>query len=233
MYTISVVNEGARGEKMTKLFFIRHGKTEWNLDSRYQGAHGDSPLLTQSYHEISLLADSLQNVEIAHMYCSPLSRARVTAEKLIENLQRDIPLTVDERLIEFNLGKMEGMKFSKVAQQWPQTLDNFRHHPDQYDPEIVGSESFQSVIKRMSEAVKDYVHQFPEQNVVVVSHGAALNAAINGLLGEPLAHLKDRGGLSNTSTTILETEDAVHFKLLKWNDTSYLHKDHVDPTDTI
>lgn len=49
----------------------------------------------------------------------------------------------------------------------------------------------------------------------------------------PLAHLKDRGGLSNTSTTILTTDDAEHFELEKWNDTSYLHKANVDPTDTI
>ncbi|NYA65102.1 histidine phosphatase family protein, partial [Lactobacillus salivarius] len=26
---------------MTRLFFVRHGKTEWNLEGRYQGAHGD------------------------------------------------------------------------------------------------------------------------------------------------------------------------------------------------
>ncbi len=68
---------------------------------------------------------------------------------------------------------------------------------------------------------------------MVVSHGAALNATINALVGTPLAHLKDRGGLSNTSTTILQTNDAEHFTLEQWNDTSYLHKTKVDPTDTI
>ena len=36
---------------MTRLYFVRHGKTEWNLEGRYQGAHGDSPLLAQSYLE--------------------------------------------------------------------------------------------------------------------------------------------------------------------------------------
>jgi Fructose-2,6-bisphosphatase len=40
---------------MTKLFFIRHGRTKWNLEGRYQGAHGDSPLLTESLHEIEEL----------------------------------------------------------------------------------------------------------------------------------------------------------------------------------
>lgn len=218
---------------MTRIFFIRHGKTEWNLDSKYQGAHGDSPLLPQSYQEIKLLAQSLSSIKIAHVYASPLPRAKTTAEKLIEVLGRPIPLTIDERLIEFNLGKMEGMKFTAVAEKWPDVLDNFRHHPDKYDPSIVNSESFESVIKRMSAAVKDYVKNYPNQNIVIVSHGAALNAAINGLLGMPMAHLKDRGGLSNTSTTILQTTDGQKFNLEKWNDTSYLHKTTIDPTDTI
>lgn len=218
---------------MTRIFFIRHGKTEWNLAAKYQGAHGDSPLLPESYHEIKLLAHSLATVNIAHVFSSPLPRAKTTAKKLIEALDRPIPLTIDSRLAEFNLGLMEGMKFSAVADRWPEVLDNFRHHPDQYDPTVVKSESFESVINRVGAAVHDYVQQFPNGNIVVVSHGAALNAAINGLLKVPMNHLKDRGGLSNTSTTILQTTDGKDYQLEKWNDTSYLHKTSVDPTDTI
>ena len=64
---------------MTKVYLIRHGKTQWNLESRYQGANGDSPLLDQSYKEIELLAQSLMDVPLNHIYASPLKRARVTA----------------------------------------------------------------------------------------------------------------------------------------------------------
>lgn len=218
---------------MTKVYLIRHGKTEWNLEARYQGAHGDSPLLPSSYREIQLLAESLRKVPIVHVYASPLKRARVTAGTLIKRLGKQIPLTIDSRLREFNLGKMEGMHFSDVADQWPQTLHNFRHHPDQFDETVVESESFQQVIDRMGEAIREFCRNNQGEDIVVVSHGAALNASINALAGASLAHLKDRGGLSNTSTTILTTDDAEHFKPEKWNDTSYLKKTTVDPTDTI
>lgn len=218
---------------MTKVYLIRHGKTEWNLQSRYQGAHGDSPLLVSSYHEIAQLAKSLESVPIAHVYASPLKRARVTAQKLIDHLNRPIPLTIDSRLREFNLGKMEGMHFADVEAKWPEALHNFRHHPDKYDTELIESESFQEVIDRVGSAIKEFCRLNSDKNIVVVSHGAALNATINALVGTPMAHLKDRGGLSNTSTTILQTTDAEHFQLEQWNDTSYLHKTKVDPTDTI
>lgn len=218
---------------MTKVFLIRHGKTEWNLESRYQGAHGDSPLLPASYEEIKLLANYLRPVRFDHAYSSPLKRARVTAQQLIRDLDQPLQLTIDSRLEEFNLGKMEGMHFADVAAKWPDTLQNFRHHPDQYDETVVGSESFDQVINRVGRAIKEFCRENPSGNILVVSHGAALNATINALIGTPLAHLKDRGGLSNTSTTILTTTDATHFKLERWNETSYLHKTKVDPTDTI
>lgn len=218
---------------MTKVYLIRHGKTQWNLESRYQGANGDSPLLAASYREIELLADSLRGVQFVHAYASPLKRARVTAQTLLSHLNENIPLTIDSRLKEFNLGKMEGMHFDAVAAKWPEVLKNFRHHPDKYDETQVAGESFMEVITRFRAAVSEYCRTYPTGNILIVSHGAALNAAINALIGTPLAHLKDRGGLSNTSTTVLSTDDAVNFNLEKWNDTSYLHKTKVDPTDTI
>lgn len=218
---------------MTSIYFIRHGKTEWNLEGRYQGAHGDSPLLDQSYREIDLLAKSLKGIKFAHAFASPIKRARVTAIKLVQQLRPQPPLTLDNRLAEFDLGKWEGMKFTEVEKKWPQDMDAFHHHADQFDEKVVGAESFPHVIHRVGGAVKEFARNYPDENILIVSHGAALNATINGLLGVPLKHLKDRGGLSNTSTTILKTDDGEHFKLVKWNDTKYLHKTKVDPTDTI
>lgn len=221
---------------MTKLLFIRHGKTAWNLEGRYQGSQGDSPLLPASYTEIHQLAAALQAIQFKHIYASPLKRARDTATTLQQDLAHpDLPLTILSRLREFNLGKMEGMKFTDVEAQYPIEFQAFREHPDQYDPTAINGESFQQLIKRMTPAIKQIVAANPrrEDNVLIVSHGAALNALVNTLLGTDLAHLRDRGGLSNTSTTMLETHDrGKTFKLLLWNDTSYLSREP-DATDTI
>ncbi|MFC6180123.1 histidine phosphatase family protein [Lactiplantibacillus daowaiensis] len=221
---------------MTKLLFVRHGKTEWNLEGRYQGSQGDSPLLPASYDEIHQLAAALQDIHFKHIYASPLKRARDTAMTLKQDLtQPELPITILSRLREFNLGKMEGMKFTAVEAQYPAEFDAFRNHPDQYDPTAINGESFQQLVKRMTPAIKQIVAANPrrDDNVLIVSHGAALNALVNTLLGASLATLRDRGGLSNTSTTILETKDrGKSFKLLLWNDTSYLSR-HPDPTDTI
>ena len=221
---------------MTKLLFVRHGKTEWNLEGRYQGSQGDSPLLPTSYQEIHELAAALQDIRFSHIYVSPLKRARDTAMTLRNDLtQSELPITVLSRLREFNLGKMEGMAFTDVEATYPAEFDAFRNHPDQYDPTAIQGESFQQLLKRMTPAIKQIVQANPrrDDNVLIVSHGAALNALVNSLLGATLATLRQRGGLSNTSTTILETRDrGQHFELLDWNDTSYLSR-RPDATDTI
>ena len=209
---------------MTTFYFIRHGKTEWNLQGRYQGANGNSPLLPESHHDIKLLAQYLRGTEFKHAYTSPLLRAQETATELIDQLGMPIPLTLDKRIAEVNLGDLEGMYYRDAQKQWPTVIDNFHYHADSYP----------HVIERFKEAIRDYEHFNPTGNVLVVSHGAALNAGINGILGVPLAHLKDRGGLSNTSTTIVTTEDqGMTFELQQWNETSYLQRQFIDPTDTI
>ena len=45
-----------------KLYFTRHGKTEWNQEMRLQGMHGDSPLLQESFEEIEKLGQHLKEI---------------------------------------------------------------------------------------------------------------------------------------------------------------------------
>ncbi|WP_225047352.1 histidine phosphatase family protein [Lacticaseibacillus kribbianus] len=220
---------------MTRLYFVRHGKTEWNLAGRYQGANGDSPLLPESYEQIHQLAGALAGVAFAHAYVSPLPRAQETARVLIADLGQAIPVTTTVGMREFDLGKMEGMAFTEVHKRYPQELYAFRHAPADYDPTAIQGESFQALIARMQPVVLDAVaaDRSGNANLLFVSHGAALVALIQSLLGTPLADMRKRGGLTNSSVTILEAAGpTLPFSLIRWNDTDFLTK-RPDPTDTI
>ncbi|WP_353322186.1 histidine phosphatase family protein [Apilactobacillus apinorum] len=227
------INQNERGIKV-KIYFIRHGKTEWNLESRYQGAGGDSELLPESYQQMNQLGEHLKDIEFSHAYSSPIKRARITANRVLQHSKKRPPLSLWNRLEEFHLGKMEGQKFEDVKKQFPESYDNFRNHPEKYDATEIGGESFSDVIDRMQYAINTIVNANREDsNVVIFSHGAALNALINSLLGVEIKDLRKRGGLANTSTTILETNDnGKTFDLIKWNDTEYLTKE-IDQTDVI
>ena len=43
-----------------KLYFVRHGRTVWNLEGRFQGAGGDSPLLPESIETLKELGQYLK-----------------------------------------------------------------------------------------------------------------------------------------------------------------------------
>ncbi len=222
---------------MTKFFFVRHGKTEWNLEGRYQGAGGDSPLLPDSYHDFHSLAQFLlaHRVKFRAIYTSPLLRAQTTAVFLSENLNQDIPIHIEPRLREFNLGIMEGKTFKEVEAKYPEAVDDFRHHPDQFEHNRVHAETFTQLIIRMRKIILDITRRYPndDDNILIVSHGAALTALIQSLLETPLPDLRKQGGLTNTSLTIVQTKDhGQHFEKVLWNETSYLGK-KLGKTDTI
>lgn len=214
------------------LYFVRHGKTEWNLEGKYQGSHGDSPLLPESIHDIGLLAKRLKDVPFSHAYTSPIKRAKNTAEILIKDLNENIPLTVVDGLMEFDLGDMEGKKFVDLEKQIPDVIHAFRQEPAKYDAKKIHGESFESVIKRSNDAINKIVESTdPNASILLVSHGAALVAMIQALLGTPISDLRKNGGLSNSSLTHVKFENG-EYNLVQWNETKFLHK-KLESTDTI
>lgn len=218
-----------------QIYFVRHGKTEWNLASRFQGGHGDSPLLPQSWADIKKLGQHLRGTKFRGIFASPLQRAFNTAQGIDDAMNANLPVVIDERLREFDLGDMEGMKFAAAAKKYPRQIDNFWHHPDRYDPSALHGETYEHVIARGKSFAREMARRFPsdDDKVLAVSHGAALSAIMGGLLGYPLKDVRKRGGLGNTSLTVLETKDGGKtFHPLIWNETDYLGR-KLSKTDSL
>lgn len=208
-----------------QIYFVRHGKTEWNLAERFQGGHGDSPLLPSSLADVAKLGKYLKGTKFLAIYSSPLKRAVTTAEGLKQAARLNLPVKIDERLREFNLGKLEGMKFTAASQQYPQLINNFWHHPDKYNPQIVNGEDYASVAARGLSFGRQMAQLYPQADdkVLAVSHGAALAAIMGSLLGYPLKEIRKHGGLANTSLSVLESSDQGHsFHKISYNNTTFL-----------
>ncbi|RHW50440.1 histidine phosphatase family protein [Lactobacillus bombicola] len=216
-----------------QIYFVRHGKTEWNNIKRFQGAHGDSPLLPQSLIDITKLGKYLQKEKFAAIYASPLKRAYDTATRLKQTMGFTHPVNKDERLREFDLGKLEGLKFEEATLKFPAQVNDLWQRPDQYDGKSIGGENYLDVITRGKNFAQEIVQKYDhDDKIIAVSHGAALGAIMGGLLGYPLDNLRQNGGLNNTSLTILETTNHFNFKLIVWNETSFLERKMVE-TDSL
>lgn len=208
-----------------QIYFIRHGKTEWNQERKFQGAHGDSPLLPQSLIDIQKLGHYLSQTKFAGLYSSPINRAYETAKRLKSSMASSLIINRDKRLREFDLGKMEGLNFTEATAQYPQQVADIWDRPEKYDGKSIGGENYSDVIQRGWSFAQEIAQKYPDSSdkVVAVSHGAALSAIMGGLLAYPLDDIRHNGALSNTSLSILETTDqGKSFHLLVWNETKFL-----------
>ena len=84
-----------------KIYLVRHGETDWNQAGRLQG-QTDIDLDAQGFAQAAEAAERLKEVPFEIAFCSPLIRARHTAETIVG--ERKITLTTDERLRELNFG---------------------------------------------------------------------------------------------------------------------------------
>lgn len=206
-----------------EIYFTRHGKTKWNLERRFQGMTGDSPLLDTSLQEIKFLGDYLKDIPFEKIYSSTSARAKKTAEGIKKQLKNEIEIGYNENLRELGLGDLEGQFIDDMAEKYPVELKNLRNHLDQYDPQAFGGEPIEDAIARIQGVVTTAIknHQGP---LLFVGHGASLTAAIQWLSGKSLAELRKQGGLVNNSISILETDDTkeLPYRLTCWNDASFL-----------
>ena len=206
-----------------KLYFVRHGRTLWNLEGRFQGASGDSPLLPESIDILKQLGQHLKEIPFDTIYSSDLPRAVKSAEIIQSQLQSPCPLKSIPELREWQLGKLEGLKIATLNAIYPQQIKAFRSNLAQFDTRMFEAESLYSTTQRTIQFIKS-LKESPAERILIVGHGANLTASLRTLLGYKEAHLRKDGGLANASLTVLETDDFETFPLERWNDTSYQEK---------
>ncbi len=206
-----------------KLYFVRHGRTLWNLEGRFQGASGDSPLLPESIDILKQLGQYLKEIHFDTIYSSDLPRAVKSAEIIQSQLQKPCSLESIPDLREWQLGKLEGLKIATLNAIYPQQIKAFRSNLAQFDTKMFEAESLYSTTQRTIQFIKS-LKGSPAKRVLIVGHGANLTASLRTLLGYKEPHLRKDGGLANASLTVLETNDFETFTLERWNDTSYQRK---------
>ena len=204
-----------------KLYFVRHGRTEWNEEGRIQGANGDSPLLESSIQQLETLGQHLSQTYFDAAYSSDLPRAVHTAQILLKQNQHPITLQETPALREWRLGRLEGRKIMELKALYPEEMRAFRHNLSQFHHNLFDAESLSDTTKRTCDFVKSLKGKELD-TVLIVGHGANFTASIRTLLGNKPEELRKNGGLDNASVTILTTDDFEHYHLETWNDTSYL-----------
>jgi len=164
--------------KRTRLGLVRHGQTYANIEHVWHG-QTDTALTEQGQRQARLLGRHFHHyMEPEVVYASPLQRARLTAEAIAGRF--GIPVRLDPRLMEFNLGDWEGATFESLRGAG-NVMEQLVRNPDFTAP---NGESQNLVKKRMVEAIEEITHRHPQQNIVIVAHGVSIGIALSHLIDE-------------------------------------------------
>ena len=89
------------------IYLTRHGQTDWNVQKKVMG-RCDEPLNENGREQARQTKELLSNISFDLIICSPLLRAKETAQ--IINSDRNIKIDFDDRIIERDFGELEGLQ---------------------------------------------------------------------------------------------------------------------------
>lgn len=171
------------------LYIMRHGKTDWNALHKLQG-RTDIPLNEEGRAMAGAAREQYREVHFDICYCSPLKRAKETAQIFLEG--RNIPIRYDDRLQEMSFGICEGVENSFQIPDCP--INTLFSDPTAYRA-VEGGESLEELYARTGEFLKQVVE--PElaagKSVLIVGHGAMNSSIVCQVKKIPLADFWSAG----------------------------------------
>lgn len=200
---------------MTRLLLVRHGRSAWNAQGRIQGQF-DIELDEEGWRQAHQVAARIKPMAIAAIYSSPLQRARATAESI--GTQLNLPVTCDERLMEYQFGVVSGLTWDELVAQHPELAK--RWADDAWTVPIEGSEGRVNFAARVKAVMDEIIARHPVDQVVVVAHGGTFNVYLAKMLGLDLKR-RHPFHFGNTSLSSVEVKNGV-FSVHYLNDTCHL-----------
>jgi broad specificity phosphatase PhoE len=170
----------------TRVHLVRHGQ----VDNPRRMVYGRQPgwrLSAKGRRQAEGLARDLSGRSVAAIYSSPLERAVETAEVIGSAL--GLPVLVREELTESALAaKWEGHSWLRVFTRHRREWETYRKRPLELD----APEPLRGLAERMGSAVRALSDAHRGEEIVIVSHGDPIKAAVCALIGGDLARLHDQ-----------------------------------------
>ncbi len=158
-----------------KIYFVRHGETDWNVAGRMQG-HQDIALNDKGRYQAEQVGRKLaklvaQPAQLPHLV-SPMRRTWETADIMLRTMGLSTDICSPEpRLKELTFGQWEGLTWKEVRSKDPERaarrdIDKWGTVPPEGDSYAMLAERIRPVFASLQE------------DAVIVSHGGVARAAL-------------------------------------------------------
>ena len=201
---------------LKKIYLLRHGQTDYNLQGVVQGSGIDAPINATGRAQAEAFFGAYREVQFDQLYHSALIRTQQSIQGFID---LGIPVTSLAELNEISWGNYEGTPMT------PEEGEYYRMMLDQWqqgnlDYAIAGGESPNSVAERLHRAIQIILNG-PGEIFLVCMHGRAMRIFLSLICETPLKEM-DQYEHGNLCLYLLQQEEKGGFTLLKENDQEHL-----------
>jgi len=150
---------------MERLFIVRHGEIDFNIEGRYAGSV-DVELNDKGLQQARDLANEVAKLRIDFIVTSPLKRCRRMADIIHEVI--NVPIVVMDEFRERGVGVFEGLTReeakNKYPELWAQNITRI------YDGAPPGGETIKEVENRVFAGLKKVRKEYNGKNILIVTH---------------------------------------------------------------
>lgn len=190
-----------------RIYFTRHGETEWNKEDIIQGQL-DSPLTEKGIEMGKSLREKSKDIHFDKIYSSDLKRALDTA-KLIAG---DREIIETPLLREINVGNWSGRKISDVKIEDSKLYNDYFNNPEKYERE--DGESIKDLLERVEKFFEEAIYPEEDENILIVAHGVTIVAMFDIMEKIPVKDFWSNRVRRNGEFNIADYKDG-EFKIIK------------------
>ncbi|MEO0457311.1 MAG: histidine phosphatase family protein [Cyanobacteria bacterium P01_A01_bin.114] len=166
----------------TRVIFVRHGRSTYNEQGRYQGSSDQAVLSENGRQTAQLVGQALQRENIQAIYASPLKRVRQTVDIILDQLHAEaFTIEFRDELREIDLPDWEGLPYQTVRTQQTEAYRCWIEHPHEFQMELFYP--VRALYQRARQFWQSTLSRHPGQTLLVVSHGGTIHALISTALG--------------------------------------------------
>jgi broad specificity phosphatase PhoE len=205
--------------RMTRVYLVRHGTTDWNKEEIFRG-RVDCRLNETGQAEARALAAYFQEVAIDVIHSSPLSRATQTAQAIAA--AHGLQVTPASAFIDIDFGEWQGLPLKEVKEKYFELYRLWRERPQAIT--FPGGENLAQVRARAWQGFMRVVQENPQKTILIVSHRVVTKVLICAVLGLDDSHFW-RIKQDTTSVNCFEHTGGM-FVISLLNDTCHLKSVH-------
>ncbi|MFN8487484.1 MAG: histidine phosphatase family protein [Caldilineaceae bacterium] len=153
-----------------KIYFARHGESQANVLHEISNRGLRHGLTRKGREQAAALAHKLQDLNITHIYASPVLRAIETCVIVANRL--DVDYTVVEALREYDCGIAEGRADEEGWQLWKTLFDDWTLHK-RWERRIPEGECFHDLQARFVPFIEHLINHYgaTDANLLCLAHG--------------------------------------------------------------